>query len=142
VTVTARSLEGASKQATDVILNPRATKEQRVAAVSKVAEAATVETVKQTARKVVTPQRIAVAKAAVKKAAPLALGISLPLALGAAVGVARYKLAQKREAADMTPEGKALRALREVEKNLKRKLTPSERRILFKQHVDYYRTHK
>jgi hypothetical protein len=140
-TVTARSVEGASKQATNVILNPRASKEQKVEAVSKVAEAAAVEAVKETAKKVARSPTLAAAKAAVKKAAPLAIGISAPLAAGAAIGVARFKLAEKRRATDQTPEGKALRALADVEKNLKRKLTPAERRTLFKQHVEWFRKH-
>lgn len=139
LTVSSRTVQGASKQATSVVLNPRASAQQKVEAVAKVAEAAAVETVKQTARKIITPSRIAAAKAALKKAAPLAIGISAPLAAGAAVGVARFKVAQHRAATDMTPQGKAIRALTQVEKNLKRKLTPAERRVLFKQHVEFYR---
>ncbi|HMG19284.1 MAG TPA: hypothetical protein VK573_11205 [Gemmatimonadales bacterium] len=141
LTVSSRSVEGASKQATSVILNPRSTKEQKLEAVSKVAEAATVEAVKQSAKKVAASPTLALAKAALKKAAPLAIGISAPLAAGAAVGVLRYKVAKRRRETDMTAEGRALRALAEVEKNLKRKLTPAERRTLFAQHVAYFKTH-
>ena len=138
LTVSARSVQGASKQATDVILNPRASRQQKVEAVTKVAEAAATESVKQTARKIATPSRIASAKAAVKKAAPFALGIAAPIAAGAGVGVLRYKTAQRRRATDQSPQGKALRALAQVEANLKRKLTEAERRVLFKQHVEFF----
>lgn len=126
-----------------MILNPRATREQKTAAVGKVAEVTAEETAKTTIRRVATPARIERTKAAIKSTAKKAAPLALPVAGAIAVGTARVKLqgkvAKRTLARSKTPEAKALRALDDVERNLKRKLTPKERRTLYAQHVEHFK---
>lgn len=136
-TVTARSVEGASKQATDVILNPRASREQKVEAVAKVAEAAGTEAAKTAVRKVATPTRIARAKEAAKRFGPRVIELAKQTPIGGAVTAAQAVLK-----IDTYAKIRALEELAETEKALKRKLTPSERATLKKQYEEWFASHR
>lgn len=123
-----------------MILNPRASKEQKVEAVGKVAEVTAQEAVKTTARKIATPKRQEAVKEAVRKALNK-YGGAVPI-VGPAVKAAQTVLEQMPTEAKLrraeTARRKTNAALKAVEKNLKRKLTRKERATLDKQHFDFF----
>lgn len=130
-------------------IRPSSTPAERVEAVNRIGDQVAAEASKATARAIRTSgitkgieQKIS---AALKKGgtyvAPVVAAAGLPvilLAAGGAIGFVRYTLSKQRFETSQEPMYKALRALITVEKNLKRKLTPEERRVLYKQHFDFF----
>lgn len=141
-TVTARSVEGASRQATDVILNPKATKEQKIEAVTKVAEAAAIETVKTTA-KTVYKKREAIKKAlpaigaAVQSGAAKAGAAAAPIGAAVAGGYVASKLMTgriRKEAEKMLAD-----TIRRTPPGLRHQFTPEVRAKLLDQYSAHIR---
>lgn len=133
--VTAATPDAATKQATDVILNPKATSEQKVAAVGKVAEVTATETVKSTIRKVATPANIAKLKKAAKEQAPKILELATKGVVVAGMGKA-YQHVKKETF--RSPKLRTLDQLKRTEQRLKRKLTKKERDLLTKQYMQFF----
>jgi len=131
-TVTARSVSGASSQATDVILNPRATKDEKIAAVGRVGEVAAQETVKKTVTKVATNPKVQRIWAQILEKAKAGPGL-----IGLFANAVSLVLA-----ADPYARIRTLEELNRTEKALKRKLTPDERTTLTKQYLAWFKVHR
>lgn len=131
--VTARTTAGATKQATDVLLNPRATAQQKGRAIEKAAEVTGTEVVKSTIRKTVTPKRIEQGKQFVKEKGPQLLELLKQGVVVAGEGKMYHEAKKQVSAA-----AKADWELRQTEKRMKRKLTKKEADTLRKQYREYF----
>lgn len=132
--MTAKTTTSAVDQATDVILNPRASREQKIDAATKVAEVTATETVKQTVRKLATPSRIEKGKQYVKQGAQY-IGARLPQAAAVAAGGIAYGEQKKK----LNATWKAEQQLANTKKRLKgQKLTKAQEKTLRKQYREHF----
>lgn len=133
--VTARTTGSATTQAIDVVTNPKATTNQKAAAVGKVAETAASSALKSSAKRAVRSGKFQKAKA---KAIDIAknYGPSVPI-LGPLLVAAQTIQKPTRKAADAWTRAEA--AVKEVERRLApQKLTRSQRKTLLNQHASYF----
>ena len=131
LTVTARSVTGASREATDVVLNPKATRAQKIDAVEKVATATATETIKRTARKIATPSRLAKAKeiaVQVLKKSPI---------IGSAISAAEII-----RRADPYARIRANEEIAKTKKALKQPLSKKDEDTLRAQYIQWFTTHR
>lgn len=140
--VTARTTSSATTQAIDVVTNPRASSDQKAAAVAKVAETAATAGLKAGAKKVAKSGRVQKAKdtaANIAKKMPVG-GVGGPF-VTAALQVLSKMPSEQRLAAATRARKRADAAVKKVESELRRRgqtLPKKQRNILLKQHIDYY----
>lgn len=139
--VTARTSTGAAKQATDVILNPRASRQQKEKAVTKVAEVTATETAKTTIRKTVTPKRIERAKETVKKGAQAVAPYVIPTTgvVGAAVGGGYVASKLQKGRVEKQAEKMLQDTIKRTPPSQRGAYTPEVKAKLKKQYADHIR---
>lgn len=142
--VTARTTSSATTQAIDVVTNPRASAEQKTAAVAKVAETAATDALKSGAKKVIRSSRLQKAKGAAvsiaKRVGAGGVGVLGPFASAASIVLTKYPTEAKLKALGAARK-KADAAVALVEKTLKARgqsLTRKQRNLLLKQHIDFF----
>jgi len=125
-----------------VVTNPRASSEQKSAAVAKVAESAATSSLKAGAKKVAASGRVQKAKAAavdIAKRVPVG-GVLAPFLSAASIVLTKMPSESQLKAATIARK-RADAAVAAVERDLARrgqKLPKKQRNILLKQHIDYY----
>lgn len=115
-----------------MVLNPKATREQKIEAVSRVGEVAAQETVKKTVTKVAQNEKAQKLWQEVLQRAKGGPGL-----IGLFANAVSLVLN-----ADPYARIRTMEELARVEKSLKRKLTPVERTSLTKQYLDWFKVHR